>query len=96
VRAETISPAALEVATPAGQPGFPRPGRRTCELGVVTGFKATRAAKLTPGQKEANRILAATRVPVEHGFAHLRNWPVLTKLRTGTAAPPSCCACCSS
>jgi hypothetical protein len=29
VRAETISPAALEVATPAGQPGFPRPGRRT-------------------------------------------------------------------
>ncbi|WP_055495235.1 transposase family protein [Streptomyces sp. TP-A0356] len=41
-----------------------------------TGFKATRARKLTPGQKQA-------RAPVEHGFANLKAWRVLTKLRTG-------------
>ncbi|MGW3248265.1 transposase family protein [Streptomyces sp. NPDC001070] len=30
---------------------------------VVTGFKATRARKLTPAEKEANRVLAAGRAP---------------------------------
>ncbi|MFA3872581.1 hypothetical protein ABS735_02600 [Streptomyces sp. MMCC 100] len=28
-----------------------------------TGFKATRARKLTPAEKEANRVLAAGRAP---------------------------------
>ena len=27
-------------------------------------------------------MLAAVGAPVEHGFAHLKNWRVLTKLRT--------------
>ncbi|OIJ99079.1 IS5/IS1182 family transposase [Streptomyces monashensis] len=52
---------------------------------VVTGFKATRARRLTPAEKEANRVLAAGRAPVEHGFAHLKNWRILTKLRTDPA-----------
>lgn len=52
---------------------------------VVTGFKATRARKLTPAEKDANRVLAAGRAPVEHGFAHLKNWRILTKLRTDPA-----------
>ncbi len=52
------------------------------DLVIVTGYKATRARKLTPGQKQANRILAAARAPVEHGFANLKAWRVLTKLRT--------------
>jgi hypothetical protein len=52
---------------------------------VVTGFKATRARKLTPGEKEANRVLAAGRAPVEQGFAHLKTWRILTKLRTNPA-----------
>ncbi|WP_405576400.1 transposase family protein [Streptomyces sp. NBC_01092] len=52
---------------------------------VVTGFKATRARKLTTSEKEANRALAATRAPVKHGFAHLKNWRILTKLRTDPA-----------
>ncbi|MER5201399.1 hypothetical protein [Streptomyces sp. NPDC002884] len=30
---------------------------------MVTGFKATRYRKLTAGQKEANRVLAAGRAP---------------------------------
>ncbi|MET9887396.1 transposase family protein [Streptomyces sp. NPDC006430] len=52
---------------------------------IVTGFHASRAHKLTPGQKTANRVLAVGRAPVEHGFAHLKNWRTLTKLRTDPA-----------
>lgn len=52
---------------------------------IVTGYKATRHHKLTTGQKQANRILAAGRAPVEHGFAHLKAWRILTKLRTDPA-----------
>ncbi|MER5556354.1 transposase family protein [Streptomyces sp. NPDC002793] len=49
---------------------------------IVTGYTASRTHKLTPGEKEANRVLAVGRAPVEHGFAHLKNWRILTKLRT--------------
>ncbi|MGW3984806.1 transposase family protein [Streptomyces mirabilis] len=56
---------------------------------IVTGYKATRYRKLTAGQKTANRVLAAGRAPVEHGFAHLKNWRVLTKLRTNPAKATS-------
>jgi hypothetical protein len=51
------------------------------DLVIVTGYKATRYRKLTTGQKTANKVIAAGRAPVEHGFAHLKNWRVLTKLR---------------
>lgn len=44
-----------------------------------------RTHKLPPGQKTANRVLATGRAPVEHGFAHPKNWRVLTKLRTDPA-----------
>ncbi|MDK1348979.1 transposase family protein [Streptomyces sp. 378] len=49
---------------------------------VITGYKAARNRPLTSGQKLSNTVLAAVRAPVEHGFAHLKNWRVLTKLRT--------------
>ncbi|MFE6980229.1 transposase family protein [Streptomyces griseus] len=49
---------------------------------IVTGYAASRTHKLTTGEKEANRVLAVGRGPVEHGFAHLKNWRILTKLRT--------------
>ncbi|MFA7758759.1 transposase family protein [Streptomyces sp. NRRL B-2790] len=52
---------------------------------VVTGFKATRARGLASAEKEANRVLAAGRVPVERGFAHLKNGRILTKLRADPA-----------
>ncbi|MGW6821774.1 hypothetical protein [Streptomyces sp. NPDC055005] len=52
---------------------------------VVTGYIATRIHKLTRGQKEANRVLTVGRAPVEHGFAHLKNWRIVTKLRTDPA-----------
>ncbi|MFJ8158737.1 transposase family protein [Streptomyces sp. NPDC094468] len=52
---------------------------------IVTGFHASRTHRLTPGEKAANRILAVGRAPVEHDFAHLKNWRILTKLRTHPA-----------
>jgi hypothetical protein len=52
---------------------------------IVTGHTVSRTHKLTPGEKEANRVLAIGRAPVEHGFAHLKNWRILTKLRTDPA-----------
>ncbi|MEU1711140.1 transposase family protein [Streptomyces sp. NPDC005706] len=52
---------------------------------IVTVFHASRTHKLAPGQKTANRILAIGRAPVEHGFTHLKNWRILTKLRTDSA-----------
>ncbi|MER5222284.1 transposase family protein [Streptomyces flaveus] len=49
---------------------------------VITGYKAARNRPLTRGQKLSTKALAAVRAPVEHGFAHLKNWRVLGKVRT--------------
>lgn len=49
---------------------------------VITGYKAARNRPLTRGQKLSNKALAAVRAPVEHGVAHLKNWRVLSKVRT--------------
>ncbi|MEU9487429.1 transposase family protein [Streptomyces decoyicus] len=48
-------------------------------------YKAARNRPLTRGQKLSNTALAAVRAPVEHGFAHLKNWRVLGKVRTDPA-----------
>ncbi|GHH00176.1 transposase family protein [Streptomyces rubradiris] len=66
-------------------PGFRGLDNDILDPVIVTGYTASRTHKLTPGEKEANRVLALGRAPVEHGFAHLKNWPVLTKLRTDPA-----------
>ncbi|MEY9895172.1 hypothetical protein ABIA35_008930 [Catenulispora sp. MAP12-49] len=52
---------------------------------VITGYRATKKRKLTTGQKAANKVISAARALVEHGFAHLKNWRILTKLRTDPA-----------
>lgn len=51
---------------------------------VITGMKATRTTKLTTAQKQANRLLSAERAIGEHGFADLKSWRVLTKVRMNT------------
>jgi hypothetical protein len=56
---------------------------------VITGAKRTRKKKLTTGQKTANQIIAAARAPVEHGFAALKNWRILTRLRLNLARATS-------
>lgn len=49
---------------------------------MICGYKAARNRPLPRGQKLSNKALAAVRAPVEHGFAHLKNWRVLSKVRT--------------
>ncbi|OWA04553.1 hypothetical protein B9W62_27370 [Streptomyces sp. CS113] len=56
---------------------------------VIPGYKAARNRPLTRGRKLSNTELAAVRAPVEHGFAHLQNWRVLTKVRTDPKWPTS-------
>jgi hypothetical protein len=48
---------------------------------VITGRKATR----TTAQKQANQLISSERAPVEHAFADLKNWRILTKLRMDPA-----------
>jgi hypothetical protein len=48
---------------------------------IITGFKATRWRALSTPAKQANQLVAGLRAPGEHGFAFLKNWRILTKLR---------------
>ncbi|WP_343236471.1 transposase family protein [Streptomyces sp. NEAU-S7GS2] len=50
---------------------------------IITGYRAARGRRLTTAQKEANKLVARERAANEHGFADLKNWRVLTKLRLG-------------
>jgi hypothetical protein len=52
---------------------------------IVTGFKATRGQPLTTAQKQANQLISAERAANEHGFADLKTWRILTKLRMNPA-----------
>ncbi|WP_134734616.1 transposase family protein [Amycolatopsis nivea] len=55
-----------------------------CEQIVLTPFKAETNRPLTKGQKQANAAFAAMRCAVEGGFAALKNWRILDKLRLHT------------
>jgi len=48
---------------------------------IITGMKATRTTKLTSAQKKASALLSPERAAAEHGFADLKNWRILTRLR---------------
>ncbi|WP_370968482.1 transposase family protein [Amycolatopsis sp. cg9] len=52
-----------------------------CEQIVLTPDKAEANRPLTPGQQQANAAFAAMRCAVEGGFAALKAWRVLDKLR---------------
>ena len=51
---------------------------------IITGRKATRNHQLTAAEKETNRLVSRERAANEHGFANLKNWRILIKLRTDT------------
>lgn len=51
----------------------------------MRGQRRVSGEQTVPSQKTANRVLAIGRAPVEHDFAHLKNWRILTKLRTDLA-----------
>lgn len=69
---------------------------RDADPAVITGSKAARNKPLTRGQKLSNMALAAVRAPVEHGFAHLKNWRVLGKVRTDPEWATELCGPCWS
>jgi hypothetical protein len=52
---------------------------------ILTGRKATRTHKLTRAEKQANQLINHERAPVEHGFADLKNWRIITKIRLNPA-----------
>ncbi|MFJ2033370.1 transposase family protein [Streptosporangium sp. NPDC087985] len=52
---------------------------------IITGRKAARGRPLTTAEKQVNQLISAERAPVEHGFAALKNWRILTKLRMHAA-----------
>lgn len=49
---------------------------------MITGYKAARNRPLPRGQKLSNKALTAVGAPVEHGFAHFKNWRILGEVRT--------------
>lgn len=49
---------------------------------VLTGRRNTNARKLTAAETQTNLILSAERAANEHPLAYLKNWRILTKLRS--------------
>lgn len=56
-------------------------GGGPCEQVVLTPYKAEAKRPLTKAQKQANAAFAAMRCAVEGGFAALKTWRILDKLR---------------
>lgn len=52
-----------------------------CEQVVLTPYKAEAKRPLTKAQQQANAVFAALRSAVEGGFAALKTWRILDKLR---------------
>ncbi|MEU5260055.1 transposase family protein, partial [Amycolatopsis sp. NPDC021455] len=52
-----------------------------CEQVVLTPYKAETNRPLTAGQKTANAVFSGLRCAVEGGFAALKTWRILDKLR---------------
>ncbi|MGK3209350.1 transposase family protein, partial [Amycolatopsis sp. MEPSY49] len=82
--------------TPAGDKGFHgwhKDVRTTrdcptcggpCEQIALTPYKAEAKRPLSKAQKQANAVFAAMRCAVEGGFAALKHWHILDKLRLDT------------
>lgn len=49
---------------------------------IITGYRRARGKQLTDAQKAANELVSRERAAVEHGIGDLKNWRILTKLRS--------------
>ena len=47
----------------------------------ISAAKPGRASDLTAAQREANKLVSRERAANEHGFADVKNWRILTKVR---------------
>jgi hypothetical protein len=50
-------------------------------LVIITGKRKGRKRPLTRAEKEANKLVSRERAANEHGFADLKNWRILAKVR---------------
>jgi hypothetical protein len=48
---------------------------------IITGHRRARKRPLTTAHKEANKLVRRERAANEHGFADLKNWRIVTKVR---------------
>jgi hypothetical protein len=81
--AHHLRQAGLGALVDLGFVGVDDTGQADDDLVIITGRRATRNHRLTDAEKEANRLLNRERAAVENGFANLKNWRILTKLRMG-------------
>jgi hypothetical protein len=81
--AHHLRQAGLGALADLGFVGVDDTGQADDDLVIITGRRATRNHRLTDAEKEANRLLNRERAAVENGFANLKNWRILTKLRMG-------------
>ncbi|MFB8774867.1 hypothetical protein [Streptomyces broussonetiae] len=56
---------------------------------IITGRKATRHRRLTDAEREAHHLLKRARAAVERGFANLKSWRLLTKVRMNARHAPT-------
>ncbi|MFI9219538.1 transposase family protein [Streptomyces werraensis] len=82
--AHHLRQAGLGALADLGFVGVDNTGQADDDPVIITGRRATRNHRLTDAEKEANRLLNRERAAVEHGFANLKNWRILTKLRMNT------------
>ncbi|WP_405694522.1 hypothetical protein OHA99_05815 [Streptomyces coelicoflavus] len=68
-----------------GDLGLRRPDNDVRDPVLVTGLHASRTHELTAGEKEANRVVAVGRAPLEHGSVHLKNGRSPAEPRIGPA-----------
>ncbi len=64
-----------------GDPGFTALEDDPEDPVIITGRRRARKRPLTKAQKEANKLVSRERAANEHGFADLKNWRILTKVR---------------
>lgn len=89
-----VRPIDLESPRPgAGPPTASLPPGATGEPGGRHRVRGRQKRKRTKGKKSTNTVLSAAQALVERGFAHLKNWRIMTKLRTDpTRATTLLCA----
>jgi hypothetical protein len=49
---------------------------------IITGYRRGHGKQLTDAQKAANELVSRERAAVEHAIGDIKNWRILTKLRT--------------
>jgi DDE superfamily endonuclease len=63
------------------RPRGAHPGHPDDHPTILTGRRPAAKHPITPAQHTTNQLITGERIPVEHAFAHLKNWRILDRLR---------------